>query len=98
MPFFFKNIIDTLNVEIDPTTGQGVFAIAGTVILGCERYRATSHRLLLTLRPQMDSLESALRSSPSSGTPSSPMSRKERSDESLAPSSPICSVSTSAST
>ncbi|GAA5833241.1 hypothetical protein JCM9279_001465 [Rhodotorula babjevae] len=34
VPFFFKNIIDTLNVEIDPTTGQGVFAIAGTVIVG----------------------------------------------------------------
>ncbi|GAA6003724.1 uncharacterized protein JCM10292_000704 [Rhodotorula paludigena] len=34
VPFFFKNIIDTLNVEIDPTSGQGVFAIAGTVILG----------------------------------------------------------------
>ncbi|GAA5821560.1 hypothetical protein JCM3770_006824 [Rhodotorula araucariae] len=34
VPFFFKSIIDTLNVEIDPTTGQGVFAIAGTVIVG----------------------------------------------------------------
>ncbi|SCV72040.1 BQ2448_4734 [Microbotryum intermedium] len=34
VPFFFKNIIDTLNVEIDPTTGGGVFAIAGTVIVG----------------------------------------------------------------
>ncbi|TNY23560.1 putative ABC transporter [Rhodotorula diobovata] len=34
VPFFFKSIIDTLNVEVDPTTGQGVFAIAGTVIVG----------------------------------------------------------------
>ncbi|SCZ88442.1 BZ3500_MvSof-1268-A1-R1_Chr2-1g04413 [Microbotryum saponariae] len=34
VPFFFKSIIDTLNVEIDPTTGGGVFAIAGTVIVG----------------------------------------------------------------
>lgn len=36
VPFFFKDIIDALNVTIDPTTGQGVFAIAGTVIVGCE--------------------------------------------------------------
>ncbi|GAA5865767.1 hypothetical protein JCM8547_002771 [Rhodosporidiobolus lusitaniae] len=34
VPFFFKDIIDTLNVQIDPSTGQGVFAIAGTVVLG----------------------------------------------------------------
>ncbi|KAK4701515.1 ATP-binding cassette, subfamily B (MDR/TAP), member 7, partial [Phenoliferia sp. Uapishka_3] len=34
VPFFFKDIIDALNVTIDPTTGQGVFAIAGTVIVG----------------------------------------------------------------
>ncbi|SGY93138.1 BQ5605_C037g11574 [Microbotryum silenes-dioicae] len=34
VPFFFKSIIDTLNVEIDPTTGGGAFAIAGTVIIG----------------------------------------------------------------
>ncbi|GAA6061487.1 hypothetical protein JCM10212_002566 [Sporobolomyces blumeae] len=34
VPFFFKGIIDTLNVEIDPTTSQGVLAIAGTVIVG----------------------------------------------------------------
>ncbi|BGP55858.1 Iron-sulfur clusters transporter atm1, mitochondrial [Rhodotorula sphaerocarpa] len=34
VPFFFKNIIDALNVEIDPSSGQGLFAIAGTVILG----------------------------------------------------------------
>jgi hypothetical protein len=35
VPFFFKGIIDTLNVVVDPTTSQGVFAIAGTVIVGC---------------------------------------------------------------
>lgn len=35
VPFFFKGIVDALNVEIDPTSGQGVFAIAGTVIIGC---------------------------------------------------------------
>ncbi|KAM0752478.1 P-loop containing nucleoside triphosphate hydrolase protein [Meredithblackwellia eburnea MCA 4105] len=34
VPFFFKDIVDALNVTIDPTTGQGVFAIAGTVIVG----------------------------------------------------------------
>ncbi|GAA5857747.1 hypothetical protein JCM1840_000893 [Sporobolomyces johnsonii] len=34
VPFLFKDIVDTLNVEIDPTTSQGVFAIAGTVIVG----------------------------------------------------------------
>lgn len=34
VPFFFKNIVDTLNATIDPTTSQGVFAIAGTVIVG----------------------------------------------------------------
>ncbi|GAA5929243.1 hypothetical protein JCM1841_004754 [Sporobolomyces salmonicolor] len=34
VPFLFKDIVDTLNVEIDPTTSQGVFAIAGTVIIG----------------------------------------------------------------
>ncbi|GAA5999858.1 hypothetical protein JCM10207_005941 [Rhodosporidiobolus poonsookiae] len=34
VPFFFKDIVDTLNVQIDPTTSQGVFAIAGTVVLG----------------------------------------------------------------
>lgn len=36
VPFFFKDIIDTLNVQIDPSTGQGVFAIAGTVVVGCK--------------------------------------------------------------
>ncbi|CEQ42496.1 SPOSA6832_04309, partial [Sporobolomyces salmonicolor] len=41
VPFLFKDIVDTLNVEIDPTTSQGVFAIAGTVIIGCE----SPHRL-----------------------------------------------------
>lgn len=35
VPFFFKGIIDTLNVEVDPTSSQGVLAIAGTVIVGC---------------------------------------------------------------
>lgn len=35
VPFFFKSIVDALNVEIDPTSGQGAFAIAGTVIVGC---------------------------------------------------------------
>ncbi|GAA5844949.1 hypothetical protein JCM3766R1_000342 [Sporobolomyces carnicolor] len=34
VPFFFKGIIDTLNVEVDPTSSQGVLAIAGTVIVG----------------------------------------------------------------
>ncbi|GAA5902594.1 hypothetical protein JCM6882_009326 [Rhodosporidiobolus microsporus] len=34
VPFFFKNIVDTLNVQIDPSTSEGVFAIAGTVIIG----------------------------------------------------------------
>ncbi|GAA6042079.1 hypothetical protein JCM8097_004098, partial [Rhodosporidiobolus ruineniae] len=34
VPFFFKSIVDTLNVEIDPTTSGGVFAIAGTVVIG----------------------------------------------------------------
>ncbi|ORY84119.1 P-loop containing nucleoside triphosphate hydrolase protein [Leucosporidium creatinivorum] len=34
VPFFFKDIIDTFNVPIDPTTANGVFAIGGTVILG----------------------------------------------------------------
>ncbi|GAA5939371.1 ATP-binding cassette Fe/S cluster precursor transporter ATM1 [Sporobolomyces koalae] len=34
VPFFFKGIIDTLNVEIDPASSQGVLAIAGTVIVG----------------------------------------------------------------
>lgn len=34
VPFFFKSIVDALNVEIDPTSGQGALAIAGTVIVG----------------------------------------------------------------
>ncbi|GAA5967734.1 hypothetical protein JCM11641_005749 [Rhodosporidiobolus odoratus] len=34
VPFFFKSIVDALNVEIDPSTSQGVFAIAGTVVVG----------------------------------------------------------------
>lgn len=34
VPFFFKGIIDTLNVTVDPSTSQGVFALAGTVIVG----------------------------------------------------------------
>ena len=34
VPFFFKSIVDTLNVTIDPATSQGVVAIAGTVIVG----------------------------------------------------------------
>ncbi|KAM0791593.1 Iron-sulfur clusters transporter atm1, mitochondrial [Microbotryomycetes sp. NB124-2] len=34
VPFYFKDIIDALNAEIDPTTAGGVFAIAGTVIVG----------------------------------------------------------------
>ncbi|KAK4047159.1 Iron-sulfur clusters transporter atm1, mitochondrial [Microbotryomycetes sp. JL201] len=34
VPFYFKDIIDALNAEIDPTTAGGVFAVAGTVIVG----------------------------------------------------------------
>ncbi|KAK4047946.1 Iron-sulfur clusters transporter atm1, mitochondrial [Microbotryomycetes sp. JL221] len=34
VPFYFKDIVDTLNAQIDPTTPGGVFAIAGTVIVG----------------------------------------------------------------
>lgn len=36
VPFFFKDIIDALNVPVDPTTPNGVFVVAGTVIIGCE--------------------------------------------------------------
>ncbi|GAA5824112.1 hypothetical protein JCM5353_006148 [Sporobolomyces roseus] len=34
VPFFFKGIIDTLNIPIDPSTSSGVLLIAGTVIIG----------------------------------------------------------------
>ena len=36
VPFFFKDIIDTMNIPIDPTTSNGVLSIAGTVIIGCK--------------------------------------------------------------
>lgn len=41
VPFFFKSIIDALNVPVDPTTPNGVFVVAGTVIVGCKPRRST---------------------------------------------------------
>lgn len=35
VPFFFKGIIDTLNITIDPTTSAGALSLVGTVIVGC---------------------------------------------------------------
>jgi ABC transporter ATM len=46
VPFFFKDIIDTMNIPIDPTTSNGVLSIAGTVIVGCKSKSATCVEVL----------------------------------------------------
>lgn len=105
MPFFFKSIVDALNVEIDPTTGQGAFAIAGTVIVGCAYFPLSYSKLAIltgeiisTLRPQTVSPGSAPASFPNSATPSLRASRRARSAASLVPCLLTCSASISGST
>lgn len=36
VPFYFKEIVDSLSIPVDVGSAQGVWTVAGTVIVGCE--------------------------------------------------------------
>lgn len=74
VPFYFKQIVDTLSSPIDPSTPEGLWTVAGTVIVGCTSLRPLLFSSVLTRRAQMASRGSSPRPSRNSGPPSSLMS------------------------
>ena len=93
VPFFFKNIVDQLNIPLAELSSElTVYTLAGTAIVGCPSSRRAS------LTSQTVSHASRRRSLASCAMPSSPTSRSEQFAAWPATSSRTCSTSISVST
>lgn len=80
VPFFFKQIVDAMNVEI--TASSTVWLLAGSAIAGCKEKPPSATwviRLTIALPAQTEPLESARPSSRNFEAPSLRQSLNERS-------------------